>query len=198
MYAYYFDEPELNYIPIGLFSYVNDYINEFTNSKFGTGDIKPVSCLDPYVNIADYVMCTKYRYGTDQGFCIYTWWPEYDDQRPLWASFKNRYGSKNSTTWIGAHRDLAEYNYLLNFASILGYNTVWLYASEDVTDDYSDNNIWQFSNNAWQAGYLRRYSQKVTSYYKCYSYDCATCESEEGIWILYNTIYGEIREDVLY
>lgn len=189
--AYYIDEPESkNGVSISTFNNINNVINARTNGTlFITGDTEPVSCLDPYVNIADYVMCTSYDYGYLIAGCVYAWWPVQPDQRVLWADFKLRYGTKNKVNWIGAHKDQDEFGELISAERAFNTNELWLYDLQNSTEVVVEN----FCKIAYNYGYLRRYMQKITVYSRCIEANCTIC-SNGGTWVEYNRIYGEIIE----
>ncbi|MCB0748458.1 MAG: hypothetical protein KDC90_13430, partial [Ignavibacteriae bacterium] len=186
--AYYLDEPNYNGVPATTFSYIKNFINQFSSSFFYTGDMKPVYCVDPYADIADAIMCTKYSDGIWMGLCAYIW-DTNNDQRPLWSSFKDRYSNKNKFNWISAKKDYPnnEFQNLLGKALNQNMNEVWLFHD----DSYNDAELASFCQSAFYKGFLKRYGLKVTKYYRCIEGNCAIC-SEGGTWTLYNVITDTI------
>ncbi len=161
------------------------------------GKINISDCLNDWVSKCDVILYSGYKDGTETLPCTYIWWPVDTDQRPMWSKSKQKFGYKSSSNWIGAHKDLSDYNDLLGHARNLGLHTIWDYHQLAHDDEYSDDNIYQFCDNAWYQYFLRRYSQKVSYYYKCTDADCETCNSPNGTWVLYNVIYfNEYREDI--
>ena len=115
LWAYYTDEPVTKH-GAGAQYYMNTayqwFKQYYPNSLFITGETTP-AMADFVINYVDVMMCT--RYCVDGAyFCFYP------DQRPLWTSFHNAFGNKFSMTWIGAHKDLSEYDNLIGHATNLG------------------------------------------------------------------------------
>ena len=189
-YAFYSDEPHQNYYSFyGMRSYIN---SNSPGSFFITGDYKPTTGFQSYVDEVDKVMFTAYFRWYE---ILPDVWTDYyhanPDQRWNWEYYKNKYGSKSKSNWIAAHRDAAEFSDLLGKAQNLGLNEIWFYQNQNNMESV----IQQYCLNAWVKGFLKRYVQKVTRYYTCIEHDCEIC-SEGGTWILYNTIYGNIQEDI--
>lgn len=190
--AYYLDEPySKNNVSISTFCNIANEIKTRTNnSLFITGDNAPVSCLDSYVKIADHILCTSYKNGYLLFGCVYAWWPEDKDQRPLWTLFRIKYGfTKNKFNWIAAHADQNEFYDLIPWAFSMGNDDLWFYQLEND----SETILMNFCGAAYSSGYLRRFYQKVKRYYECTEHNCDIC-SVGGNWSCYRTDYGEIRE----
>ncbi|MBS3945752.1 MAG: hypothetical protein KGZ42_09665 [Melioribacter sp.] len=111
-------------------------------------------------------MCTRYND-----------YPEWfnPDQRSLWTDFHEELVNF-SMTWIGAHKDLSEYDDLIGHATNLGLYGIWLYQYEDNTDVYSNNNIETFSLFAWKWGWLRKVERKWVYVYECIDQNPCNCD----------------------
>jgi len=99
--------------------------------------------------------------------------------------------------WIGAHKDLGDYDDLIGHATGIGVNALWLYQELDNTDIYSNNNIKSFAMFAWKWSWLRKFERRWVYTYRCMNQDPCDCDPNRlaGGWILqskYSTT--EIRE----
>jgi len=157
-WAYYIDEPADEDVP---FSYLNE-AKQFVNTNFPGSHIvmsgyKRNSQLTNYASIFDDIMFSSYDH----------WWiflgiwfsccPVDPDQRSDWTDMKNLFGSKFSMTWIGAHKDLSDYDELLGHAQNLGLSKIWLYQFSEVPDQ----NIEEFCSKAAEHYFLKAYYQQV-------------------------------------
>jgi len=202
-YAYYMDEP----LHSSEYDYeVSDFANARTkinlldpNALFVTADYGPSSCLDDYVQYTDKVYCSTYKVWQVWPWpfsCFYQpKWPYDYDQRPMWNNLINAYGTKSSAQWINVKKDIGEFNTLLGYPLV---DMFWLYQLEDDGESpYTQHShLSSFCLNAWQTGYLRRFSQKVTEIWECFE-DCEFCGNYEDAWRLTNVVYGSVREDLL-
>lgn len=161
-WGYYTDEPVTNHGVSGIYGMNTTYswfqLN-YPNSKFIAGETVPGNANLISAFTTD-LMCTRYCADGDY-LCTKP------DQRPLWTDFRNLLGTKFSMTWIGAHKDLSQYDDLLGHARNLGLAGVWLFQAMDNTDVYSDNNISTFALNAWKWGWLRRFEKEWFYTYQC-------------------------------
>ncbi len=189
IFAYYIDEPVKHDHP----SYENlsKYIHENTDAYFITGDYKRSFYLEDYARYADYVMFTSYKnWVYILGFYI----PWGLDQRPSWSDMKKEYPEKFMMTWIGAHRDTLEYEQLLGHAQNLGLKGIWYFQSWDSTDEYSDYNIANFSEAAWQTGWMIKTERKFIYEYICLKPNGCDENLDTG-WVLNKKIdTGEVRK----
>lgn len=161
-YAYYVDEPSDRGYSLSWLSDAKQFIsNNFPGSQLFISGYKRNSAMANHVSIADHVLFSSYKHW----WLLFGLWvsccPENPDQRSDWTDMKNLFGSKFSTTWIGAHRDLSEYNVLLGHAQNLGLNSVWLYQHEPLGGEVDDNNLEAFSSNAALKNYLNVFYQQV-------------------------------------
>jgi hypothetical protein len=182
IYAYYVDEPcEDDLSIVGMRDAINNYAN---GSKFIISGYKRTSELGSYVSQADGIMFSAYDHWWE---CLpYIWCdrPINTDQRSDWTDMRYRYGSKSFMNWIGAHRDLQDYDLLLGHSVNLGLPGVWLYQYQDV--DNSEENILAFCYNGWVSGYLRRFDRKYIYEYRCLYPDPCDCDrSVPDGWYLY-------------
>jgi len=184
LWGYYTDEPITNHgFPVGMHMMElasNWFRTYYPNSKFMSGETT-ISTADYIDHSVDVIFCTRYCIDGDY-FCFYP------DQRPLWTDFRNNFGNKFSMTWIGAHKDLSQYEDLIGHATNLGLQAIWLYQELDATDDYSNNNVETFSYYAWRWGWLRRVERKWIYIFKCQNQDPCDCDPNylTGEWILVN------------
>jgi hypothetical protein len=162
MWAYYIDEPADLGENITIWTGIKNWIkNKYPNTSIVLSGYKRTDQLKDYVNtIADNVMFSSYKH----------WWeflglwisvPENKDQRSDWTDMKNRFGNKFSFSWVGAHKDLSEYDDLLGKAKNLQLNGVFLYQLEPHENEVDDNNLEQFSDAATKHGFLSAFYQQV-------------------------------------
>lgn len=191
-YAFYVDEPAQttpyrNFIIS--FAGMPNYINTHSPySYFITGAYKPTYAFDGYVYSVDKVMFTSYKRWWEYpvGGVWFPWVPyppfTSKDQRWNWSDYKNRYGYKAQSNWIGTHRDQSEYSDLLGKASNLGFSEIWLYSHENS----SLSEISAYTSNAWTKGWLRRFERKYIYEYRCSYPDPCDCDPDipDG-WYLY-------------
>jgi len=111
-------------------------------------------------------MFSSYKHWWLTVLGIWFSWPENPDQRSSWIDMKNRFGSKFSFTWIGAHRDFIdiddhEYNDLLAKAKELQLSGIYLYQLEPMESEVSDANLESFANAASIHGFSNKLYQQV-------------------------------------
>lgn len=183
LWGYYTDEPVTNHGAGAQYPMSTAYQwfkQNYPNSLFISGETTPLmaSFIIDYIDI---IFCTRYCVDGDY-FCIYP------DQRPLWTDFKNAFEEKFSMTWIGAHKDLSQYDDLIGHAKNLGLKAIWLYQYQDDTDISSDNNISSFALYAWKWGWLKRVERKWIYTYECINQNPCDCDpySLGDEWILIN------------
>lgn len=147
----------------------------YTSSRFNAGE-NIVSNANEIEHTVNSMMCTRYN--------DYPEWFD-PDQRSLWTDFSEELGNF-SMTWIGAHKDLSEYDNLIGHATNLGLYGTWLYQYEDNTDIYSNNNIETFSFFAWKWGWLTKVERKWTYVYECINQNPCNCDPStlSSEWIL--------------
>jgi hypothetical protein len=121
--------------------------------------------LKDYVNsIGDHVMFSSYKHWWEF-LGLWISWPEDPDQRPDWADMENLFGPKFSFSWVGAHKDLKEYDDLLGKAKNLGLQGVFLYQLEPVEEEVGDDNLETFSDAAVKHGFQKVFFQEVKDYF---------------------------------
>lgn len=180
LWGYYTDEPITNHgYPAGMQMMElasNWFRTYYPNSKFMSGETT-VTNADYIDHTVDVIFCTRYDGYPD-------WYNP--DQRTLWTNFRNQFGTKFSMTWIGAHKDLSQYEDLIGHATNLGLQAIWLYQELDPTDDYSNNNVETFVHYAWRWGWLRQVQRKWIYTYKCINQNPCDCDPYTlgGEWIL--------------
>lgn len=165
-WAYFIDEPADLNENLTVWKSITDWIkNKYSDSKIVISGYKRDDFLKDYVNtIGDIAMFSSYKHWWEfLGFWISV--PEDPDQRPDWSDMKNLFGNKFSLTWIGAHKDLSEYNGLLEKAHNLGLTGVFLYEPEPKDNEVDDNNLEQFSEAAVNHGFMKKYFQQVRDTY---------------------------------
>ncbi|MEN8194802.1 MAG: hypothetical protein ABFS12_18420, partial [Bacteroidota bacterium] len=165
-WAYYIDEPADKRENLTVWGNITEWIkNKYPNTKIVISGYKRDSFLKDYVNtIADYVMFSSYKHWWEF-LGIWIAWPENPDQRSDWSDMKNLFGNKFSFTWIGAHRDLSEYNDLLAKAKALQLSGVYLYQLQPADDEVNDSNLESFSNAASKYGFTNKQYQQVRDLY---------------------------------
>ena len=166
MWAYYIDEPADRGENLTVWTSITDWIrNKYPNTQIVISGYKRDSFLKDFVNtIADHVMYSSYKHWW-QVFGIWFSWPENPDQRSSWIDMKNIFGSKFSLTWVGAHKDLLEYDNLLGKAKDLGLNGVFLFQHRPHEEEVNDNNLESFSDAASKYGFLNKLYQQVRNLY---------------------------------
>ncbi len=194
--GYYLDEPYTHSYSLSTLTSIYMYIHTNTNAKFYIGDYKPCQCFDVYSLLCDEVYVSTYSNWYETIFtCVFL--EGSNDQRELWNTMHNRYSNKNLSNWINLYKDVGEFSNLCGKANNLNLNKLWTYQLDDNSNYVMQSqHLMQFSNSAWYAGYLRRYSQYTYYYYRCLDDTCEECQSEEGSWQLYEVIYGAMREDI--
>jgi hypothetical protein len=162
MWAYYIDEPADLGENITIWGGITNWIkNKFPNTSIVLSGYKRTDQLKNYVNtLADHVMFSSYKHWWEL-FGLWISVPENKDQRSDWTDMKNRFGSKFSFSWVGAHKDLSEYDDLLGKAKNLQLNGVFLYQLEPQENEADDNNLEQFSDAATKHGYLSAFYQQA-------------------------------------
>lgn len=165
MWAYFIDEPGELGENLTIWSGITDWIkNKLSNSKIVVSGYKRDSFLIEYVNtIADYTMFSSYKHWLS---ILGIWFSLEDpDQRSDWQDMRNLFGDKFAFTWIGAHRDLDEYNDLLRKASDLNLSGVYLYHLEPANDEVDDSNLESFAEAAARNGFSNKFYQEIRDLY---------------------------------
>jgi len=162
MWAYYIDEPAELGENLTVWNNITDSIKiKYPNAKIVIGGYKRDDFLKDYVHtIADKVMFSSYSHWWEF-LGLWISWPENPDQRSDWADMKNLFGNKFSFSWIGAHKDLSEYDDLLGKAKNLQLNGAFLYQLEPAENEVNDSNLEKFSDAATKHGYLSTNYQQV-------------------------------------
>jgi hypothetical protein len=201
IFAYYMDEPADNNLSIaGIRATLNNSglsLVDFIISGYKRGE-----ALQLYVEQTDQVLFSSYQHWREILPGIFVSWPVNQDQRSDWTDMKNLFGNKFSMTWVGAHKDGNEYNDLLGHAKNLNLRVVWYYQFQDLTDNYSNDNLYNFCQAAWEAGYLKRFSEKIRLEYRCIShttyYPCqCSISNPDCYWQINRKIpTGQIKEDI--
>lgn len=199
IYGYYLDEPIYHeYNPDCGYIIKSYLVNNSYSSLFLTGDFKRIWPLGWIVENADKVLFTAYT----KWWLLFGFWvsccPWNPDQRSNWTDFRSSFGTKFSSTWVGAHKDLSEYDLLLGHAQNLNLDGVWLYQSQDITDDYDDNNVSEFSYSAWRHGFLRKWVQDVKLTWRCTITNPCGCDPIcfPEHYYLYSIEYGTTIKEV--
>jgi hypothetical protein len=158
--SYYIDEPADKSVSIPLLNEAIDFINtNFPGSPIVASGYKRNSQLISYTEMFDEIMFSSYDHWWNfLGFWV-SCCPIDPDQRSDWTDMRNLFGSKFSMTWIGAHKDMSDYDELLGHAYNLGLSKIWLYQYDELSD--SDQNIEEFCNNAVKHHFLKVYYQQV-------------------------------------
>lgn len=198
-FAYYVGEPADQDHSMGGVRYALNSLN--LSSLFVIDGYKRTSDLDDCVNLADQVLFSSYHHWWECFPNVFCDRPPYDpDQRPDWLRMKIDYGNKFTMTWIGAHKDLSDYDELFDQAHALGLNIVWLYQYDDITDAGSDNNVQSFSYAAFGDGYLKQKQRKYRIEWRCDEPNpCENCDPTlpDGWYIdeVFPTAYTRIIEN---
>jgi len=159
-WAYYIDEPADENVSFQLLSEAKVFVNtNYPGSRLVMSGYKRTSQFIDYASIFDDIMFSSYQHWWKfLGFWV-SCCPENSDQRSDWTDMKNLFDSKFSMTWIGAHKDLSDYDELLGHAHNLGLSNIWLYQLSEVSD--SDQNIEEFCSKAADHYFLKVYYQQV-------------------------------------
>lgn len=165
-WSYYIDEPaDLNENIIVWTNITNWVKSKYPNTKIVLSGYKRNDFLKEYVEtISDNVMFSSYKHWWEL-FGIWISWPENPDQRADWKDMQNLFSNKFKFSWVGAHRDLGEYDDLLGKAKNLFLSGVFLYQLEPETE-VDDNNLESFSEAATKHGFMERYYQQVRKKYQ--------------------------------
>jgi len=166
MSAYFIDEPSELGENFTVWNIITDWIKDkHPDSKIVLGGYKRNNTFKDYVNtMADNVMFTSYKHWWEF-LGIWTSWPENLDQRSDWTDMQNIFGNKFSFSWVGAHKDLSEYDDLLGKAKNIQLSGVYLYQLEPFENEVDNNNLEKFSNAASNHGYLNTNWQQVRELY---------------------------------
>jgi hypothetical protein len=161
-YGYYVDEPSERGFSLAWLTDAKNYIvTNFPGSQLFISGFKRTSNLNNMVSISDHVMFSSYKHW----WLLLGFWvsccPENPDQRSDWSDMKNRYGVKFSTTWIGAHMDMSDYDDLIGHAQNLGLNSIWLYQHQPFDNEVGDSNLEAFCSNAASKNFLNAFFQQV-------------------------------------
>jgi hypothetical protein len=155
IFAYYFDEPLYHGVPFVTYRDLCQTLHNFSPSTLNIfGEWDAYDQLDEFAAVADKIMCS--------GFDNNTLWVD-PDQRSLWTSFRNVFGTKFNMTWIGAHKDESDYGELCGHASNIGLTGIWLFQTLESND--ANSNIYNFCTAAWNAGYLLKKYQMLHNEY---------------------------------
>ncbi len=173
-WAYYFDEVADENHPIDDFAQVENWFDQnYPDSKVVISGYKRNNTLIDYINrYADEAMFSSYKHWWSIfGFVWVSCCPENPDQRGDWTAMRSLFGSKFSMTWLGAHRDLNEYEDLMGHAKNIGLAGVWLYQLQpdpviDGGEEVPDSNIDRFCEAATTNGFMNRYFQQVRKVYR--------------------------------
>lgn len=181
LWGYYIDEPISH--QKGTVSQVEAWTN-FLGANFPysiriAGE-NTESNADLINHTVDLITCTRYD--------NYPEW--YDpDQRSLWTNFREHFNAQFDMVWIGAHKDLSQYDDLIGHARNLGIPEIWLYQHEDSTDHYSNNNVGTFAYYAWKWGFLKRVEREWVYYYDCIHQDPCNCDpGDPAGWYVTNKV----------
>ena len=149
-----------------IWSNITDWIKiKYPNTKIVISGFKRDDFLKDYVDtISDYVMFSSYKHWWEfLGFWIS--WPENPDQREDWEDMENLFGNKFDFSWIGAHKDLNEYDNLLGKAKNLFLNGVYLFQTRPHESEVDDNNFETFAEAATKHGFLSKHYQQIREQY---------------------------------
>lgn len=166
MNTYYIDEPADEGDNLSLWKSAVDWIkNKYSTSQIVLSGYKRNDFLKDYVNsIGDNVMFSSYKHWWEL-LGLWVSWPEEPDQRPDWVDMKNIFGSKFNFSWIGAHKDVNEYDNLLGKAKNLGLQGVFLFQLQPHDAEVGDDNLEQFSEAAVRHNFMTKYYQQLRVYY---------------------------------
>lgn len=167
MSMYYIDEPADEGDNLTVWTSVTEWIKSGNSSaQIILSGYKRNNQLRDFVNsIGDKVMFSSYKHWWEL-FGLWVSWPEDPDQRSDWSDMRNRFGSKFSLSWVGAHKDISEYDDLLGKAKNLGLEGVFLYQLEPIDNEVGDDNLETFSEAATKHGFLSTYFQQIRKYYE--------------------------------
>jgi hypothetical protein len=165
-WAYFINEPADLNENLTVWNEITDWIKiKYPNTKIVISGYKRDNFLKDYVNsIADKVMFSSYKHWWEF-LGLWISWPENPDQRSDWTDMKNIFKDKFSFSWIGAHRDLAEYDDLLGKTKNLQLDGVFLYQHEPHENEVDDNNFDAFAEAATKHGFLSKHYQQIREQY---------------------------------
>ena len=196
--AYYLDEPleRYNLSTNQVIAIANDVYNNHNHASLFLSSYSDNSIsMSYYLTILNStyntrIMCDQYHDGTI--FCG-------NDQRDYWTDFKNTYGgARVSSHWIHLYIDGDEndFNQLFGHANNLNINSLWLFAGnkgddwcddgENLTESIFNQYIYDFCNEAFENGWLRKFEHLYRYYWKCpdeYGDPCY-CNSHPDAWVL--------------
>lgn len=113
------------------------------------------------------------------------------DQRSMWSTFRNHYGTLNPANWIHTNTDLYEFSQLIGHATNLGINTLWFFIGNS---GGHPSNVPSFSDAAWRSGWLRKFEQYFRIEWHC-DYGCDCDPSDPDVWYVYKVwLTGGFRE----
>lgn len=163
-WSYYIDEPADLNENINTWSDITNWIQDkYPNSKIVLSGYKRNNNLKDYVQtLSDNVMFSSYKHWYE---LFGLWIPGISDQRESWEDMENLFGIKHEFTWVGAHRDLSEYDDLLGKAKNLFLKGVFLFQLWPVEDEVDDNNLEMFAEAATKNGYLTKHYQQIREQY---------------------------------
>lgn len=164
-WSYYIDEPADLNENIIVWEDITIWVkSKYPSTKIVLSGYKRDDFLKEYVErISDNVMFSSYKHWWKfLGFWISL--PENPDQRADWTDMKNLFLNKFEFSWVGAHRDLNEYDNLLGKAKNLFLKGVFLYQLEPETE-VDDDNLEAFSEAATKHEYLKKYYQQIREKY---------------------------------
>lgn len=106
------------------------------------------------------------------------------DQRSMWSTFRNHYGTLNPANWIHTNTDLYEFSQLIGHANNLGINSLWFFIADD---GGHPANVPSFCYSAWQNGWLRKFEQYFRIEWRCTLQDPCDCDPSDpdAGWYIY-------------
>ena len=161
-WSYYIDEPADLNENIVIWTNIKNWVKDkYPNSKIVLSGYKRNEFLKEYVQtISDYAMFSSYKHWWEF-LGIWISWPENPDQRSDWADMEILFGSKFEFSWVGAHRDMSEYDDLLGKAKNLFLQGVFLYQLEPFENEADDTNFESFAEAATKHGFLSKHYQQI-------------------------------------
>ncbi len=149
IWAYYFDEPisrEHSYIQF--LNLIKDLSNNgfYPHAKFIVSELDENKAAR-LLRISDAIMYSGYGNRAEMGL----------DQVKTWKEWKEYLGEKFSLTWISSDQDSSEYRTLFKAARDLGFNAVWFYALEPISEgeEVNDSNYEKFCEAAVEYGFMK-------------------------------------------
>ena len=165
-WSYYIDEPADLNENIVIWANIKNWLKaKYPNSKIVLSGYKRNDFLKEYVHtISDYTMFSSYKHWWEF-LGIWISWPENPDQRSDWAHMETLFSHKFEFSWVGAHKDISEYDDLLGKAKNLFLQGVFLYQLEPFENEADDTNLETFAEAATKNGYLTKHYQQIREQY---------------------------------